>query len=78
MNEVLSTLGRPAQAAGWKVERRVRAIAGTIVLASLALSLLHPAWLLLAAFAGLNLLQSGITGWCLMNNILSTLEQRRG
>lgn len=77
MNLVFSILSRPAEAAGWRIERKVRVIAGALVLASLALSLVNPLWLLLAGFAGLNLLQSGITGWCLMNNLLATLEQRR-
>jgi len=49
----------------------LRAIAGTIVLLSLALGWwVHPAWFLLTAFVGLNLLQSGFTGWCPMMAIL--------
>ena len=47
------------------VDRAVLAFAGTIILASLALGwLLHPAWLLLTAFAGANMLQSAFTGFC--------------
>ena len=29
-----------------------------------------PWWLLFTVFIGLNLLQSGLTGWCLMEDIL--------
>ena len=52
----------------------IRGIAGTFVLASLALGYLHsPWWHLFTAFVGLNLLQSSITKWCLMENILEGL-----
>ncbi len=48
-----------------KLEPTLRIIAGVVVLGSLALGyLVSPYWHLLTAFAGLNLLQSGITGWC--------------
>lgn len=48
-----------------KVESAVRAMAGSIVLISLALSYLYsPLWLLLTTFVGLNLLQSAFTGFC--------------
>jgi hypothetical protein len=47
------------------VERAVRLMAGLIILLSLALArFLSPNWLWLAAFAGLNLLQSSFTNWC--------------
>ena len=49
----------------------IRGIAGTFVLASLALGyLVSPWWYLFTAFVGLNLLQSSFTRWCLMENIL--------
>ena len=39
--------------------------AGTIVLVSLALAhWIHPAWLWLTAFAGLNMFQASFTGFC--------------
>lgn len=48
-----------------KIESFIRALAGTVVLASLALAhFVHPGWLLLTAFVGLNLLQSAFTGFC--------------
>ena len=55
-------------------ERWTRLIAGTFILVSLALSRWHSEyWLLLTAFVGVNLFQSGLTGWCLMNDILKAL-----
>ena len=57
-----------------KMERIVRAIAGSFVLGSLALGWwVHPGWFLFTAFVGANLLQSSITRWCLMEDILAKL-----
>ena len=54
-----------------EMERAIRAIAGSFVLASLALGYLHtPYWHLFTGFVGLNLLQSAFTGWCPMETIL--------
>lgn len=54
-----------------KLEPTLRAIAGVVVLTSLALGyLVSPYWHLLTAFAGLNLLQSGFTDWCPMIMLL--------
>jgi hypothetical protein len=56
------------------IERGLRLAAGVVVLASVALGyFVHPAWLLLTAFAGLNLLQSAFTNWCPMVWILARL-----
>jgi hypothetical protein len=47
------------------VERALRALAGSFVLASLALGYwVHPGFLLFTAFVGANLLQSGFTNAC--------------
>ncbi|WP_395690442.1 DUF2892 domain-containing protein [Nocardioides sp.] len=47
------------------MDRAVFALAGTMVVVSVLLTaLFSPWWLLLAAFVGLNLLQSGFTGFC--------------
>lgn len=47
------------------VERGLRLMAGVVILLSLGLAhWFSPYWLLLTAFAGLNLFQSGITNWC--------------
>ena len=57
---------------------KIRLIAGTFVLASLALGWwVHPAWLLLTAFVGVNLVQSALTRWCLMEDILVKLGIHR-
>jgi hypothetical protein len=59
------------------VERALRLIAGTFILATLALSLYSHAWLWMTAFIGLNLLQSGFTDWCPMVWILQKAGLRR-
>ncbi len=47
------------------LDRAVLAFAGAVVLLSLALAwLFSPWWLLLAAFAGANMMQASITGFC--------------
>ena len=62
-----------------KVEEAIRAIAGSFILASLALSVFHSRyWLLFTAFVGLNLLQSAFTKWCPMENILVKLGMQKG
>ena len=59
------------------LENKIRAIAGTFVLASLALGWwMNPLWFLFTAFVGLNLLQSAFTKWCLMEDILKALDRR--
>jgi hypothetical protein len=56
------------------IECGLRMAAGIVVLASVALGYyVHPAWLLLTAFAGLNLLQSAFTNWCPMMWLLARL-----
>ena len=53
------------------LERWIRLIAGSFVLLSLALSQIHSVyWLWFTAFVGANLLQSALTRWCLMEDIL--------
>ena len=47
------------------IDNAVFALAGSMILASLALSLLASPWfLLLTAFVGLNMLQAAFTGFC--------------
>ena len=56
------------------MERYIRMIAGTFVLISLALAhWVSPYWLWFTAFVGVNLLQSSLTRWCLMEDILAKL-----
>ena len=65
----------------WRI---VRIIAGTFILLTLALGIegspifVSKWFLAFTAFVGINLLQSGITQWCLMNSILRSLGIREG
>lgn len=55
-------------------ERIVRAVAGSFVLLSVILAVTHHIyWLGLAAFVGLNLLQSSVTRFCPLETILTRL-----
>lgn len=57
----------------------LRLIAGLFVLLTLALGYwVHPGWFLFTAFVGVNLLQSGISGWCPMMWILKKAGLRKG
>ena len=66
------------------VDRLIRIFAGTFILLSLALGIegspifVSPWWLAFTAFVGVNLLQSGLTKWCLMETILRKLGFRPG
>ncbi|NGZ89439.1 YgaP family membrane protein [Psychroflexus maritimus] len=52
--------------------RIVRGVAGTFILISLVLAIyVHLNWLWFTAFVGANLLQSSLTKWCLLEDILS-------
>jgi hypothetical protein len=56
------------------MEHYIRIIAGIFILISVILTWLYSKyWLLFTAFVGLNLLQSGFTKWCLMEDILAKL-----
>ena len=56
------------------VERYLRAIAGSFVLASVLLAHYHSQyWLFFTGFVGLNLLQSAFTNWCPMITLLKKL-----
>ncbi len=53
------------------IERALRIIAGVFILISVGLGYyVSPYWFLFTTFIGVNLLQSGITDWCPMMNIL--------
>ena len=57
------------------MERWIRMFAGTFVLGSLALGwFVSPYWFLFTAFVGLNLFQSALTKWCLMEDILRKFQ----
>lgn len=65
----------------WKL---VRVMAGLFILLSLALGVAESPlfvskyWLWFTAFVGVNLLQSGLTNWCLMETMLRKLGVRGG
>ncbi|MER3376098.1 YgaP family membrane protein [Allomuricauda sp. CP2A] len=51
--------------------RIVRGVAGTFILISLILAIyVSQNWLWFTAFVGANLLQSSLTKWCLLEDIL--------
>lgn len=53
------------------INRYIRAIAGTFVIISVLLGMyVNENWLWFTIFVGANLLQSSITKWCLMEDIL--------
>lgn len=53
----------------------IRLFAGTLVLLSVGLAhFIHPNWIYLAVFVGLNLFQSALTKWCLLEDILKKLK----
>ena len=62
----------------------VRIFAGLMILLSLALGLpqspifVSGYWLLFTAFVGVNLLQSGVTGWCPLEIIVRRAGLRQG
>ena len=62
----------------------VRVFAGIFILLSLALGIpgspvfVSQWWLAFTAFVGVNILQSGLTHWCLMESMLRKLGMRPG
>lgn len=65
----------------WKL---VRIFAGLLILLSLALGMpesplfISKYWLYFTAFIGVNLFQSGLTNWCLMENVVRKLGVKAG
>lgn len=65
----------------WQI---VRVLAGFFILLSLALGLpgspvfVNQWWLAFTAFVGVNLLQSGLTKWCLMEQLMRKLGAPSG
>ena len=59
----------------WRqLRRNYLSLAGSCIVVSLVLSRVHsPYWLLFTAFVGVNLFQSALTRWCLMENSLAKL-----
>jgi len=60
-------------------ENAIRVLAGTMILASVAMThFVSPWWLLLSCFVGLNLIQSAFTGFCPAEIILKRLGITEG
>ena len=65
----------------WQI---TRVVAGAFILLSLALGIpgspifMSQWWLAFTAFVGVNLLQSAVTKWCLMETIMRKLGARPG
>ncbi len=56
------------------INRYIRAIAGLFVIASVLLGMyVNINWLWFTLFVGINLFQSAITKWCLMEDILKKI-----
>jgi len=56
------------------INRCIRAIAGSFVIISIILAVyVNMNWLWFTVFVGVNLIQSSITKWCLMETILKKL-----
>ena len=61
------------------LDRAVMVFAGFVVLASLGLGyFVSPWWLLLTAFAGVNMIQSAFTSFCLAAIVLKKLGFKSG
>ncbi len=61
------------------LDRSVLAFAGVVVLVSAILSVtVHPYWIALTIFAGLNMLQASMTGFCPAAMIFKKLGVRSG
>lgn len=61
------------------VDRMVLAFAGSMVLLGILLAYtVHPWWIALTAFAGLNMIQSAFTGFCPAAMLFKKLGARPG
>lgn len=61
------------------LDRLVMAFAGFVVLVSLALGhFVHPYWLFLTAFAGINMIQASVTGFCPAAMVFKLLGAKSG
>jgi len=61
------------------IGRAVMLLAGTMVLLSVLLAWqVHPMWILLAVFVGLNLVQSSFTGFCPAAKIFKAIGLDQG
>jgi hypothetical protein len=69
----------PAKDHVMNIDKAVLAFAGFVVLLGLALGyMVNPYWFLLTAFAGLNMIQASITGFCPAAIVFKMLGIRGG
>ena len=55
-------------------ERIIRGVAGSMVLIGLVMGyFVNEYWYILTAFVGINLFQSSLSRWCLLNDILKKI-----
>ncbi|WP_157215273.1 YgaP family membrane protein [Flavisphingomonas formosensis] len=61
------------------LDRAVMIFAGTVVLLGIVLSFtVHPWWIGLSGFAGLNMIQAGFTGFCPAAMVFKAMGVRPG
>ncbi|MCB4858732.1 DUF2892 domain-containing protein [Sphingobium sp. AR-3-1] len=61
------------------LDRAVMIFAGCVVLLGIVLAyLVHPWWIALTAFAGLNMIQAGFTGFCPAATVFKAMGVRPG
>ena len=61
------------------IEHKIRVLAGSMILISLALAhWVSPWWMLLTAFVGVNLIQSAFTGFCPPEILLRKWNAKNG
>lgn len=61
------------------VDKTVHLVAGSMILLSIALAhFVHPNWIALAGFVGINLAQSGITNFCPLATVLKKAGMKDG
>lgn len=61
------------------IDRFVMAFAGNVILVGTALGyMVHPYWLAVPAFVGVNLLQAAFTGFCPLAKILRAVGLKPG
>lgn len=61
----------------WYIERTVWLVAGVVLLVSTALALwAHPLWVLGVGVTALSSIVVGLTGWCIVGNVLARLGFR--
>jgi hypothetical protein len=75
----IRTCGDTGKENNMSIDRIVMAFAGSVILISLLLSLVHSLyWLFLTAFVGANLLQAAFTGFCPLAIVLKKLGIKPG